>query len=263
MTAPHWQTLDWRAALSALDAAGQPHVLVTIIEALGSTPREAGAKMVVTADTFSGSIGGGELEQAALTGARRLLDAGAGAPVTEKIMLGADRNQCCGGAATLLFEPFATPATTVALFGAGHVASALVRVLTGTAVRVLWIDERADAFPASSSAVMRRVDDPAGQAATLPTGARAYVMTHSHDRDYQVLSALLARDDLGPVGLIGSKTKWARFRKRLLDDGHAPDRVAAVACPIGLPGIGGKRPADIAVAVAAEILTDTPDGDSS
>lgn len=250
-----WRDQDWRQALAHLDARAEPHVLVTVIEALGSTPREAGAKMVVTADAFSGSIGGGELENEALEAARRLLAEGATVPRTEQLMLGADRNQCCGGAATLLFEPLGAPAVTVALFGAGHVAKALVRVLEGTAVRILWIDERPDAFPPASRALMLRVDDPAAEVAALPAGARAYVMTHSHDRDYEVLSALLARDDLGPVGLIGSKTKWARFRKRLLEAGLPPQRVEAVRCPIGLPGVGGKRPAEIAIAVAAEILS--------
>lgn len=249
-----WQDMDWRQALAHLDALAEPHVLVTVVEAVGSTPREAGAKMVVTADTFAGSIGGGELENEALATARRLLAEAATAPVMEQVMLGADRNQCCGGGATLLFEPFAAPAVTIALFGAGHVATALVRVLEGTAVRVLWIDERPDAFPAATRAHIRRTDDPAAEAAALPAGARAYVMTHSHDRDFEVLAALLRRDDLGPVGLIGSKTKWARFRKRLLEAGLPEAKVAAVACPIGLPGVGGKRPAEIAVAVAAEIL---------
>lgn len=245
---------DWRQALTDLDARAEPHVLVTIIEAVGSTPREAGAKMVVTADGFTGSIGGGELENEAIDLARRLIAEGAAAPVVDKVMLGADRNQCCGGGATLLFEPFAAPAVTVALFGAGHVASALVRVLEGTAVRVVWIDERPDVFPPRTHAQVHRVDDPAAEVARLPPGARSYVMTHSHDRDFEVLAALLRRDDLGPVGLIGSKTKWARFRKRLLDAGIPEARVQAVACPVGLPGVGGKRPAEIAIAVAAEIL---------
>ncbi len=245
---------DWRLALTDLDGRAEPHVLVTVIETVGSTPREAGAKMVVTADAFCGSIGGGELECEAQATARRLLAEGATAPVVEKVLLGADRNQCCGGGATLLFEPFAAPAVTVALFGAGHVAAALVRVLEGTAVRVIWVDERPDVFPPAARAVIRRTDDPAAEAATLPAGARALVMTHSHDRDFEILAALLRRDDLGRLGLIGSATKWARFRKRLLAAGLPPDRVAAVACPVGLPGIGGKRPAEIAIAVAADLL---------
>jgi xanthine dehydrogenase accessory factor len=247
---------DWRAALARLDAEAAPHVLVTVLEAHGSTPREAGAKMVVAEDGQAGSIGGGQLEYEAAQSARRLLAEGASTPTTQQLMLGADREQCCGGAVTLLFEPMAQPVGTLALFGAGHVGRALVRTLDGTGVRVLWIDERPDALapPLPGRARPVPTDDPAAQVADLPADAESLVMTHSHDRDYAVMAALLARDDLPAPGLIGSKTKWARFRKRLLEDGIPEARVAAVTCPIGLSGIPGKRPQAIAVAVAADLL---------
>jgi xanthine dehydrogenase accessory factor len=247
---------DWRAALARLDAEAAPHVLVTVLDTHGSTPREAGAKLVVAEATQAGSIGGGQLEYEAAETARRLLADGVNAPTTEKLMLGADREQCCGGAVTLLFEPMAHPVGTLALFGAGHVGRALVRTLDGTGVRVLWIDERTDAFtpPLPGRASPVRTDDPAAYVAELPTGAQSLVMTHSHDRDYELMAALLRRSDLPAPGLIGSKTKWARFRKQLLEDGIPEARVAAVTCPIGLPGIPGKRPQEIAVAVAGDLL---------
>ena len=247
---------DWRTALGRLDAAAAPHVLVTVLEAHGSTPREAGAKMVVAEQGQAGSIGGGQLEYEAAQSARQLLADGATMPTTQKLMLGADREQCCGGAVSLLFEPMAPAVGTLALFGAGHVGRALVRTLDGTGVRVLWIDERAQALtpPLPGRATPVRTDDPAGYVDDLPAGAQSLVMTHSHDRDYQVMAALLRRVDLPAPGLIGSKTKWARFRKQLLTDGLAEARVAAVTCPIGLPGIPGKRPQEIAVAVAGDLL---------
>jgi xanthine dehydrogenase accessory factor len=247
---------DWRAALARLDAGAVPHVLVTVLAAHGSTPREAGAKMVVADDGQAGSIGGGQLEYEAAETARQLLAEGAKTPQSEKLMLGADREQCCGGAVTLLFEPMAHPVGTLALFGAGHVGRALVRTLDGTGVRVLWIDERPDALapPLPGRATPVRTDAPVAQVADLPAAAESLVMTHSHDRDYELMVALLRRDDLPAPGLIGSKTKWARFRKQLLDDGIPEARVAAVTCPIGLPGIPGKRPQEIAVAVAADLL---------
>ena len=99
-----------------------------------------------------------------------------------------------------------------------------------------------------------RTDDPAAYVSGLPAGAQSLVMTHSHDRDYELMAALLKRDDLPAPGLIGSKTKWARFRKQLLEDGISEARVTDVTCPIGLPGIPGKRPQEIAVAVAADLL---------
>ncbi|MBK1667288.1 xanthine dehydrogenase accessory protein XdhC [Rhodovibrio sodomensis] len=247
---------DWRAALARLDAAAVPHVLVTVLETHGSTPREAGAKMVVAEDTQAGSIGGGQLEYAASETARRLLAEGAATPTTEKLMLGADREQCCGGAVTLLYEPMAQAIGTLALFGAGHVGRALVRTLDGSGVRVLWIDERDDALtpPLPGRATPVHTYAPAAYVAELPAGAQSLVMTHSHARDYKVLAALLARPELPAPGLIGSKTKWARFRKQLLADGLPEPRVAAVTCPIGLPGIPGKRPQEIAVAAAADLL---------
>jgi xanthine dehydrogenase accessory factor len=247
---------DWREALLLWERAGIPHVLVTVIEALGSTPRESGAKMVVRADAQSGSIGGGNLEFQAAETARRLLSEGARQPVTEKVLLGPDLGQCCGGGATLFFEPMGQADVTLALFGAGHVGRALVRTLDGTGVRVIWIDSRADAFPAELPDLVTAITaaDPVAEVDGLPARCHALVMTHSHDLDYSVVHAILRCGDFASVGLIGSDTKWARFRRRLLDAGIPRETVESVQCPIGLPGIGGKRPAEIAIAAAARLL---------
>ncbi|HXF03588.1 MAG TPA: XdhC family protein, partial [Arthrobacter sp.] len=78
-----------------------------------------------------------------------------------------------------------------------------------------------------------------------------YIMTHDHAEDFLLCDAAMRRGGLD-VGLIGSTAKWARFRQRLRAEGH--DDVDSIRCPIGLPGIGGKAPAAIAVAVAAELL---------
>lgn len=247
---------DWRHALLEWAEAGDGHVLVTVIEALGSTPREAGAKMAVSLDAVVDSIGGGTLEMEAIATARRLIAEGVETPSIEKLMLGADRDQCCGGACTLLFEPFPPSGPEIAVFGAGHVAHALVRALDGTSLHVLCIDERLEFLetPFVGRVHTRLRTDPAAEVASLAPGTIALVMTHSHDRDYEIVRALLARDDLGLVGLIGSKTKAARFRRRLLDAGVAPEKVAAMACPIGMTEIGGKRPAEIAISIAAWLL---------
>lgn len=247
---------DWRDALVDWERDGIPHVLVTVVEALGSTPREAGAKMVVSAVARAGSIGGGNLEFQACIMARRMLDERLDGPTMEKVLLGPDLGQCCGGGATLLFEPLGRPTTTLSLFGAGHVGRALVKVLEGTSVRVLWIDARRDAFPETLPlhAVMRHAEDPIAEVDRLPAGCHALVMTHSHDLDFAVLAALLRRGGFASVGLIGSGSKWARFRRRLLDAGIPRGDVESVMCPIGLPGVGGKRPAEIAIAVAARLL---------
>ena len=257
LSSPRWTQGNWRDALVELEATGIPHILVTLVSAQGSTPRAAGTKMVVAADGVAGSVGGGMLERLAIDKARHLLSEGATEPFLENQTLGIEQDQCCGGAASVLFEPMAVSTLRMALFGAGHVGKALVRVLDGTGVHILWIDERpemlADPPPGRATAIV--TSDPAAEVADLPAGTHVRVMTHSHARDFEIIDALLARDDLGTIGLIGSKTKWGNFRSRLRKKGVPDDIVDLVQCPIGLRGVGGKKPADIAIAVAAELLS--------
>jgi xanthine dehydrogenase accessory factor len=250
----------WVEALARLAAAGTPAVLVTVLRAEGSSPREAGAKLVVTAEAQHGSVGGGHLELTAVELARDLLAAGpgaaGGAPFLREFPLGPSLGQCCGGAVTLLFEAVAPPAWRVALFGAGHVGTALVRLLSELDCRVDWIDERAGAFPAAVPGNVRVVvaEAPEQEVALLPAGADVLVMTHSHDLDQRIVEAALRRPELRLVGLIGSRTKRARFLARLEHRGFPPEARARLTCPVGVPGVGGKRPAEIAIAVAAQLL---------
>lgn len=247
---------DWRSALLDLEEAGTPHVLVTQIATLGSTPREAGAKMVVTGDALFGTIGGGSLEFQAAADARGMLGRQVRELRVERNILGPDMRQCCGGANTLLFEPFYPATSVLVLFGAGHVASALVKILDGVPIRLLWIDERDGVFPAGLPRFVQTASDPLPAVARIPTDAHVLVMTHSHERDYQLISALLGRDDLAAVGMIGSANKWGQFRRRLQEAGVAAQKIDSIRCPIGLPGIKGKRPAEIAISVAAQLLQD-------
>jgi xanthine dehydrogenase accessory factor len=121
---------------------------------------------------------------------------------------------------------------------------------------VRWIDGRADAFPAHVPANARpiRVPDPPAEVDAASPGALVLVMTHDHALDLAVTAAALRRSDLPFVGLIGSSTKRARFERRFREIGLSPARVAALRCPIGLPGIVGKEPAVIAASVAAQLL---------
>lgn len=250
----------WLAALAELAAAGRPAVLVTVIRAEGSTPREAGAKMVVTADGFQGSIGGGHLEQEMLAEARALLgraEAGeAAAPVVRELALGPSLGQCCGGRTAVLLEPVLPPRWQVAVFGAGHVGKALVRLLADLPCRVTWIDPRAGEFPPDPPRSVRCLlsEAPADEVAELPPGSDLVVMTHSHAVDFDVVDAALRRGAHRYLGLIGSATKRATFVQRLEARGRSAEQIARLRCPIGVEGIRGKEPAVIAVAVAAELL---------
>ncbi len=248
--------MSWVRALAACEAEGRDAVLVTVLGARGSTPREAGAKMLVEAAAQHGTIGGGALEHEATRLARALLAGGSAAPEQREFPLGPALQQCCGGHATLLFEPFRPAAFTVALFGAGHVGRAVAALLAGLPCRLLWLDSRADAFPATLPANAQALHPPMPALAvpSLPAGAHLLVMTHSHAEDYEIVAAALPKTCFASVGLIGSPTKRARFLARLRRDGLDEKALARLQCPIGLPGIPGKRPAEIAIGVVARLL---------
>jgi len=244
----------WLRALTELERGGEAAVLVTVLSARGSTPREAGCKMVVTAHAQHDTIGGGSLEFTCVGAARELLTGG-DAPVLRDFPLGPSLGQCCGGHVSVLFEPIRPRSFRVAIFGAGHVGRALAGLLSSLPLRVTLIDTRAEALsglPPEIAALY--TEDPAREAAALPARTLVLVMTHDHQIDFDIVAAALRRRDLAAVGLIGSDTKRARFVRRLARLGLPAGSIEALICPIGIAGAGGKLPAEIAISVAAQIL---------
>ncbi len=249
-------------------ASGTPAVLVEVTEARGSAPREAGTRMLVSAQRCEGTIGGGHLELKAIERARRMLAAGERGPQSAHYPLGPALGQCCGGAVTLGFSvldatavaawPLAAPRFHLQLHGAGHVGRAIVRALAPLNVRIDWIDERDEEFPpdADLPAHTRKVavDAVEAEVRAAPRGAFYLVLTHRHDLDLRIAEAILRRGDFGFFGLIGSATKRARFIHRFEAMGIAPEVIARMTCPIGLPGIAGKEPEVIAAGAAAQLL---------
>ena len=164
------------------------------------------------------------------------------------------------GSATLdgnsLTEAFGDDRRPLVLFGAGHVGRALALALAPLPFAVTWVDPRPDAFPAyvPANVSLRQIDEPADALAGMPAGTFVLVMTHSHPLDLALVHAALADDRFAYVGLIGSKTKRARFEKRLAEAGVAHERIASLVCPIGVAGVHSKAPAVIAAATVAELL---------
>lgn len=245
---------------------GRPAVVVEVVHTQGSVPREAGTRMLVAADAVLGTIGGGHLELKAIEAARRRL-VDPGATVELRFALGPALGQCCGGTVGLRLQPLseaqpmawqaAAPRFTLQLYGAGHVGRAVVRLLHELPCRVQWIDEREAEFPAEPSPahVQRLCAEPVeAEVALAPAGAFHLVLTHSHDLDLAITEAVLRRGDFGWLGLIGSRTKRARFVQRLAARGIAPGMLARLVCPIGIPGVEGKEPGVIALAVVAQML---------
>ncbi len=256
---------SWHAALHRLQRDGVPHALATQVTSAGSTPREPGARMVITLDAVFDTLGGGTFEWQTIEAARARLAGNDGRPDAgislEAFSLGGRSGQCCGGFVNVLLEVFPGSATTLALFGAGHVGTELVRLAAPLPWRVLWHDSREAIFPAWAGHQPRlechHAPDPAAAVAALPPGAHALVLTHDHAEDRALVDALLARGDVASLGLIGSKSKWASFRSRLRDAGHTEAALDRVRCPIGMAagGTGGdKTPYAIALATLAELL---------
>jgi xanthine dehydrogenase accessory factor len=240
--------------------------------------------MAVFADCVLGTVGGGRLEWDAIAHARRMLtdadaDTGAtrtapapAAPELHLFRLGPSLGQCCGGEVQLQYEHVSAadsaalrqrllPAQPpLALFGGGHVGQALVRLLTTLDMPIRWIDSRDEIFPdvAEPGVVCEHSEPVQAAVPGLAGGSRVLIMSFSHAEDLDIVAACLRRQrssgDLPYVGLIGSKTKWAAFRSRLLARGFSEVELAHVTCPIGIAGIADKRPEAIAIAVAAQLL---------
>ncbi|MFT0532131.1 xanthine dehydrogenase accessory protein XdhC [Castellaniella hirudinis] len=315
-------------ALWCLDRQ-QPVVLISVASVRGSAPREAGAKMLVSAGHQWLTIGGGQLEWQAMHLARtHLRDAGHADRWVRDMPLAASLGQCCGGLVTLLFErlretdrawllqaqerlrrqqsflrevgvggpgvaawvclrdspaglpppdrfqvnrlldkadargcpvltePLMPDALQVVVFGAGHVGHALVNILGTLPCRVVWVDARDDLFPnqVAPNVAIEATDTPEAVIDQAPPDSCYLVMTHDHALDQHLCEYLLKRDDTAYIGLIGSVTKWHKFKQRFALRGIAPERYARITCPIGEPGIEGKQPAVIAVSVAAQLM---------
>lgn len=256
----------WREAVATLRRQQTPAVLVSVDSIVGSTPREAGARMIVTAAQIHGSIGGGNLEFQASRIARDQLE-GVARKGLQRFPLGAGLGQCCGGLVNLIFERLDADSDwdslaqeeagiELFLFGAGHVGTAVVRALCDLPVRVHWIDTRDDMLPLEPIAGVDTIctDTPEVEIGNAPAGSYFLVMTHDHGLDQRLCEQILQRDDFAYFGLIGSLAKRRNFETRMRRRGIDAGKFVRMTCPIGIGGIRSKHPAQIAIAVAAEIL---------
>jgi len=231
-----------------------PFVLVTLVEVTGSTPQDVGAKMIVTAQgRAAGTVGGGRVEAKAIDEAVAMLSERADCCLRDW-RLKADVGMTCGGRVKLFFECVGVATWQVVLFGAGHVAQALTRLLTTLPCHVTCIDPRAEwlaKLPAGVGAIESA--DPPAQIETLPDDAFVVCMTQGHRSDLPVLQRIFQLGREFPfLGVIGSQAKAAVLRKELAAAGVGANQ-AVFHCPVGLP-IGSNHPSEIAVSVAAQLL---------
>ncbi|MDD7970008.1 xanthine dehydrogenase accessory protein XdhC [Roseinatronobacter alkalisoli] len=241
------------------------HARITRVQ--GSSPREEGAEMFITATAMAGTIGGGQAEWQALGRARDMLAQG-DMRATLEIALGPEIGQCCGGrlrvALTRLgeharaahlarLETAARP--HLLILGAGHVGRALARVAVTLPWRVVLVDTRADELAKAPPGVDTRLTPlPEAEIAAAPPASAYVVVTHDHGLDFLLTLAALRRKDAAYTGLIGSATKRARFARFARETDKFID-LSGLVCPIGAAGLGDKRPEVIALMTAQEIFT--------
>jgi xanthine dehydrogenase accessory factor len=248
--------------LSQAESQGAPFVRVILVDAAGSAPQDAGSKMLVTESGLAaGTIGGGKVEARAIDEARKML-ADPSSPATKffEWNLHTDIGMTCGGIVRVYFEVCNRDAWQIAVFGAGHIAQATIRLLLTLPCRINCIDPRAEwlsKLPSPAPALqIVRSDDPSSIAQQLSDRTFVLCMTQGHKSDYPVLRVLLSRPAALPyVGVIGSASKSAILKRELLEAGVPADRIERIHCPVGLP-IGSNHPGEIAVSIAAQLLAE-------
>ncbi|MCX8996644.1 xanthine dehydrogenase accessory protein XdhC [Rhizobiaceae bacterium BDR2-2] len=244
-------------------------ILVEVVEVKGSTPREAGAWMLVSETGLHGTIGGGAFEYMAIDHARALL-AGRADDLRRDIPLGPAIGQCCGGFVSLSFSVFDAAARTrletrlkaetethpaVFVFGAGHVGKALASALLPLPFAVTVVETRREELQGLPEGVATRLSAlPEAEATAIPPGGAAIIVTHDHALDFLIAWRALARTDLFYTGMIGSATKRATFARWFVSEGGEPAALDRLVLPIGGSAVRDKRPAVIAAMVAAELL---------
>lgn len=284
-------------------ADGSDIVLVTVTATKGSSPRNAGARMLITAMDSWKTIGGGAVEFDIMARARNMLARGNEGWERQHLtfVLGPDMGQCCGGQMSILLEKFSSShesdllalsakvtcktilshplhsgppllvetasevpsfsvqimstQTPLFIYGAGHVSRALLPRLEGLGFEIFLVDIDDSRFPADleDRAEKLLAKAPENIASRAPFGAAHLVMTHSHSLDEAICLELLTRGGFAYLGLIGSKSKRARFAKRLLAAGVTESMLNLLVCPIGIDEITGKSPAYVALSIAAQL----------
>jgi xanthine dehydrogenase accessory factor len=249
--------------LVALEREGTGFVLVVLADAVGSTPQDTGAKMLVTAAGLHvGTVGGGKVEARAISEAREMLAAGRTAAVMVNWALKADVGMTCGGSVKLYFEPHPAGGDgstwPVWIFGAGHVVQALVPVLIPLSCRLTVCDPRQewlDRLPRAANVRFLRADEPSDLVPQIPDGAYLLCLTRGHSFDRPVLQRALTERDFPFIGVIGSRSKAEVLRREMVAAGLPPERAGRFHCPVGLP-FGTNHPHEIALSIAAQLLTE-------
>ena len=160
-----------------------------------------------------------------------------------------------------LSEMFTPSKPRLVMFGAGHIGQAVARAFAPLPFDLDWLASREDLRPEAggTSATILSEDELEDCVSAAPADTLFAIFTHSHDLDYRLTRAALAKGDFRYLGLIGSATKRVRFERRLVDDGVSEAMLARLTCPLGVRTLRSKEPAVIAISLATELLQLTQD----
>jgi xanthine dehydrogenase accessory factor len=244
-------------------------ILAELTSVRGSSPRNAGTYMLIGADDTIGTIGGGALEHMVIARARQVIRDGLSGDELD-VPLGPEIGQCCGGRVTVamrIVDPAKAEQLVAAagaeiaarphvfLFGAGHVGHALARALSLLPLHIHVVDTRPDELDGLPDGVeAKAVAMPEAVVRHAPRGSAYVILTHDHALDFLIAGEALRRDDAPYVGMVGSRTKHAKFASWYRAEGGTDAALERLVLPIGGKGYGDKRPEVIAALAAAEIM---------
>jgi xanthine dehydrogenase accessory factor len=249
---------DLYRKMAALSDAGDSFVLVTIVDAQGSTPRKTGAKMLVLSDaTTFGTVGGGKIEHRATRDAMEALRAGTSRLVPYELRSEGEYalDMACGGEASVFLEVH-IPLRTLVIVGAGHIAQKLCPMARLLDFRVVVVDDRpefavAERLPDAEVVIL---GDPAETASivAIDRWTAVVIVTRGHLHDEAALASTLGTDAFF-IGMIGSRSKVRTVFAQLEAKGVPRDALARVRSPVGLD-LGGETPGEISLSIMAQIV---------
>lgn len=234
-----------------------PFVQVTLVDVLGSSPQNTGSKMLVTKEgLLSGTIGGGKVEFKAINEAKALLENEHSKTAFVEWNLKKDVGMSCGGIVRIYFEAYHSKTWKIAIFGAGHVANALIPQLLLLDCQINCIDPRPlwlNKLPKSHKLTVTHAEDMPSQVEKLDSDTFVLLMTMGHTTDLPILLEILRTKEFPYLGVIGSQAKAVRLKKDIEEAGLPSSCKEAFYCPIGLD-LGNNHPQEIAISVIAQLI---------
>jgi xanthine dehydrogenase accessory factor len=239
-----------------LTEEGTSFVVVTLVATKGSAPQDPGAKIIVTKDgLYAGTVGGGKVEMAAIKKAQTILNVGIQVqPEYLTWNLQRDIGMSCGGESSFLFEYYHQNTWPVIIFGAGHIAQALTRVLSKLNCQVTCIDSREEWVKKLEG--VRGVHHPSPKEMVKDFDPKAFYlsMTMGHAHDVPILVEISKHaPDCSYIGVIGSEVKGIKIRRELAELGVCEAFIKKIRVPMGLP-FGTNHPYEIAISIVAELI---------